>query len=1784
MSPRWVFLQKSLLYSLFAFLFTTTTAWAQVRQVKKTPPPSAKDAGPQGANLNQSGIPNPVADEAESKAQFNKDKEGPDLLQQREAWFYKQRSSANGRIPAGMRWSAFQHMQRMMEAEGKLVKRADGSYATVVPEAGLSSTSWVSIGPTPTTSGSYGPVTGRITAIAIDPSDATGNTVLIGGAQGGIWRTTDGGTSWTPVGDQNPSLAMGSIAFAPSQPATVYAGTGEQAAIGFDIYYGAGVFKSANSGQTWAPTCTVAGPSCPFIGPYSNVTPFGYFTLGGTRISYISVNPSNPQMVLVGAQTQFAEGNTEGVYCSDNGGLTWSNILPDEMSTFVGFANSTVAYAALGNPFGSSGSVTNGNGIYKATGIGATCATIAFSRLTSTGLPLQSTMGRIDLGIALNDTTGRTVYASISDGSTVSSANLGVYLTTDGGANWTKTGAPDVCQPQCWYDNVIKVDPTNNNIAFLAGAASATSGVPGWVVRSSDGGAMWPSILPNAAGAGLPHPDSHAMAFLRLSTGKVRMYLGNDGGIWRTDDAEASAVTWTNLNNASLTLSQFYPAISTHPSSPTTAIGGTQDNGTQVYSGTLNWQDIGICGDGSGTAIDNVVPSTVYIACNGLNILASYQNGVPSTSFNLAMTGINTADTSSFVPPLLVDPNAANTVYTGTTKVYQSVDAGNIWTSIAGDLVRAGGPDYLNALTVAPGNSAVMYAGSQTGVLLVATNVAAGSATFSTIGSGLLPTRTITAIAVDPSVPAGTTAYVAYSGFSYVNTAAGINDPLGQIFKTTDGGATWGDVSCSVAICTTRATTDLPNVPVNDIVVDPDVAGTIYAATDLGVFIGNCTVAPCTWGTLGTGLPRVAVLSLKLHEASRTLRAATHGRGLWDIALGNLPSGPHIASITPTSAGVGGAQLTLTVNGSGLTGGAIQFAGTDLVTTGTPSDTSISGTLPTSLLTTGAKSVTVNVGTVTSNSLTFVVLGGVPTLTSISPPSTPVQPTPTTNIPVTLTGTNFASNSQVYWNGAAAGITVKLNSSTSITATLPAALLGPYGSTDDISVVDPPPGGGQSQAIAFKVTASPPPNDNFANAINITSATFMDDEDSSGATTETSDPTPTCAQQFTAAQGNTGGHANGAYNTIWYKYTPTLAASLNVDTIGSSSDSVLSIWTGTQGALSLVACNDDITPGVVLQSQLSGVPLVAGTTYYIMVGSFGPPAPNPVALGGHSHLNFTYNGGVNPPPTLTSISPVSANSGDPAFTMTLMGTNFLNGEILNFNNPATSTGSAIPTTFVSSTQLTALIPASAIILPGTYQVLVVSPLPPYSPSNILNFTVNLGTYPVPTITSITPTSAIAGSLPFSISASGNAIATGAVLNFNGAAKQSTVPNAQTILATISTADIATPGIVQVSITNPTPGGGTSASLPFTIIQPSIVPTITSISPATAPANTSPTVTITGTNFQAGATVFFDSTYYGTTVNSSTQLSTVLSMGQIPPGNYPVYVIDPAPTGGTSQPTNFVVTAPIPPSIAVTASGVTLSSATGASQTSTITVTPSGGLTGAVTVSCPAAASLPPGVSCMAPGPLNVTGASAVTGTVTLAVAMTSTTLTASGAEANEEDLAGLIPLRGGKGWWALSGSAGLGAILLLLLPGRKKYRTALGLSLLCVLSFALGCGGSGGGGGGGSVPTTTRMTVANAKVASGNPFAFTVTVTGGTPTGQVQLLENGMALASGSVVGGGASLTTGNLTAGTHSISARYGGDASTLVSSSGTLNVTVTGSTSVAITTNPAATPAAPAIAVVIN
>lgn len=394
---------------------------------------------------------------------------------------------------------------------------------------------------------------------------------------------------------------------------------------------------------------------------------------------------------------------------------------------------------------------------------------------------------------------------------------------------------------------------------------------------------------------------------------------------------------------------------------------------------------------------------------------------------------------------------------------------------------------------------------------------------------------------------------------------------------------------------------------------------------------------------------------------------------------------------------------------------------------------------------------------------------------------------------------------------------------------------------------------------------------------------------------------------------------------------------------------------------------------------------------------------------------------------------------------------------------------------------------------------------------------------------------------------------------------------QGILAAVPSTGVttATPVTLTATITSPTSSGaGPTGSVAFTANGTAIAgsPVITS-TPFNAATGAPPTLTsVLTTTFTTAGTESLMATYTSGDTNYT----------------------------GVSASTSVTVTQAIVGSFTVASTPLTLVSSSGAQAGSTITVTPAGGFTGNVVVT---ASNLPPGVTCpSSPLTINVPGTAAVTGTMNCQVTATSTSLSAAVFSQNQMfEAKALPPTTGGnakgtgKGWWAVSAGTGFAAIFLLFLPGgRKRLHAAFGLGLACLLSLSLGCGGGyggGGGGGGGPVATTTKMTVNQDKVASGTAFTFSVAVTGGSPAGQVQLFDNGTMIGTGAAVAGGtATPTAPALAVGTHTISAHYLGDAYTQASQSGTLNLTVTGNTTVNITTSPAATPAASAITVTIN
>jgi len=1124
--------------------------------------------------------------------------------------------------------------------------------------------------------GTSGNTSGRITAIAIDPTDPSGNKVFIGAAQGGVWTTTNGGAAWTPLTDNQQSLATGALAITidPSNSLdarhrVIYAGTGEMAATAaFDAFPGSGVLKSLDGGLTWMQTCqgpAFTNPTCPFEGPFTD----GFIPGGGARIGSLAVNSNNSQLVLAGVQIYSSSNITgpvgrPGIYCTNDAGATWAQIIPTgltgtALATSLFYVSPTTAYAALGDYLGDPT-----NGIYVSQNADQVCSKQTWSRVAGTGLPSQTRMGWIDLAPALNPVNGQTIlYSGIADTNSSSDDLLGVFRSADGGNTWIQlSNVPDFCATKCGYDMVIGVDPvdsTGNTVFFGGGATSTPAGTT--LLRTTDGGQTVADF--SAVGDGtVIHIGQHAVAFTPSGS---EVYIANDGGVWNSTNAANPATapgsqTWNDLNNT-VAIGQFNLGISIHPSDPGLAFGGTQGNGTQEYqtdgSGS-SWTDTRTCADGGYTVIDPNEQTTAYLSCAGFSGHAQLfkstlagQSGtfvLLSSSDSIGNQPNNSKDPLAPIPPLMIDAQRAEHLYYGTYRLFETTDGAATWNAVSGDLTSGGLANgfALTTIAIAPlsGSTYNLYTGANDGTVEMAANVTPGSSpAFLNISNGL-PTRTITKIIADPSDITGKTAYAAFAGFSVDQSIDGSpTDLKGHIFKTTNGGTAWTDIGCHTSDCAAPLITDLPDLPVNDMALDPDDIsghGTIYAATDSGVYV---TVdGGTTWAKLGNNLPNVPVLSLALHEPSRTLRAATHGRGAWDYPLPALAgtSPFELSGLTPISAQTGATSLTLNLAGRGFTSSSVvQWNGLAIGVTNVQvniATQTISAQISAGLTATpGAALITVFDSTespTVTNALTFTLVGSLPTLTSVQPQQVNAGASDTLII---VTGTGFSPTGFITFNDGTTGVSSSsVNSAgTQITATLSHTLLQ-FGGQFEIGVTNPPPGGGPAPVeLAFVVNNSPAPaNDNFANATTVASASFSDTVDNSSATTEATDPTPGCAGQ----SGNPRG------KSVWWKYTASAAGTTSVDTIGSAYDTVLDVVTGLPGSFSEVACGHNNTS--VGQTQ-TGFNAVAGTTYYFMVTVddstlCNASSPSGVECGGKTVFNFAgpLPGGVTAQPVSMSVT------------------------------------------------------------------------------------------------------------------------------------------------------------------------------------------------------------------------------------------------------------------------------------------------------------------------------------------------------------------------------------------------------------------------------------------------------------------------------------------------------------------------------------------------------------------
>jgi photosystem II stability/assembly factor-like uncharacterized protein len=621
--------------------------------------------------------------------------QAPDQPLLRWQFFYEMRAFPFQQVPAG----AMQRAYRQMTARWPAIIARDAAAS-----ADAATSVWSPIGPAPIGGG----FSGRISTVAVHPADS--RIIYIGGAQGGVWKTTDAGASWVPLTDRECSLAMGSIAIDPVNPQILYAGTGELH-FSADSYYGCGVLRSSDGGASW----TQLGASV-----------FDANLVGGARISKVLVDPATAGST---ASTVVHVAASNGVWISRNSGVSWDRTLNGIGTDLVMHpTDPQILYAGLGTPGGASE-----NGVYRTTDGGTTWTRMA------NGFP-SSGVGRIALALAPGAPS--VLYAAImaAFGTSNGGQLLGIWKSTDAGASWTRMNASGAdCATQCWYDLVIATDPLDPNIVYFGGVL---------LYRSDDGGITFRNIQRQI------HVDQHALTFDPQNPAVV--FVGNDGGIYRSPDRGG---TWISLNT-NLAITQFYSGISLHPTDPLIALGGTQDNGTLEYFGQSTWNQV-LGGDGGFTAIDFRDPAIAYAetqwsANSGFS--GPRQRIGPGPFGARKVTGIDISDRALFIPPLVMDPVDPAVLYFGTFRVYRTANRADLWTAISPDLTT--GTGRVSAIAPAASEPATIYVGTSDGNVQVTRDLGTN---WSLRRAGL-PARALTDIAVDPTNPAN--AIVVFSGFN----------------------------------------------------------------------------------------------------------------------------------------------------------------------------------------------------------------------------------------------------------------------------------------------------------------------------------------------------------------------------------------------------------------------------------------------------------------------------------------------------------------------------------------------------------------------------------------------------------------------------------------------------------------------------------------------------------------------------------------------------------------------------------------------------------------------------------------------------------------------------------------------------------------------------------------------------------------------------------------------------------------------------------------------------------
>lgn len=671
-------------------------------------------------------------------------------------WMAEPRVYPSGDLKYASRAKAYEEFQNYLLANPTAVAKISSVSST--------SGNWSAIGPF---GSPVGGDAGRITFIRFMPG--LPSTIFAGTGAGGLWVSTNSGTSWTTNTNSLSVLGCSDLAINPLNTSIMYLAMGD---IDASDTKSTGVLKSINGGLTWSTTGLTFSVSL------------------GRTIGRLLINPLNPNVVLAATSV--------GIYRTNNAGVTWNVVKTGsykdiEYKTTAG--DTTNVFAVTASTF-----VRSVNG-------GNTFTT------TATGLPTTG-VNRMALSVTAADPN----YIYILCSKSSDNGFGGVYRSVDGGVTFTlMSSTPNIFDwstsgsgagGQGWYDIACGVSPTNKNEIICGGVNS-------W--KSTNGGSTWTLNSHWTGGGGKPyvHADLHVVEYVNGTT----CYMGHDGGVSKTTN---SGVAWTTINGTMNIAQSYKIGQSAQAGTPNYVISGHQDNGTNLWNGGV-WTEV-YGGDGADCFVDWSTNATLVESYVQGDFNRSTNSGGSWTAITSGITG-----TAAWVAPIIQDPNNANIFYGGYQQVFKSLNKGTAWTQMG---TIAGSGDILS-IAAAPSSTATLYASRSTNIYKTTNSGTTWASITTGLPTSLAQITNIAVDNLDATnvfvtfsgYSAGNKVFVTTNGGStWTNISAGLpNLPVNCIIYTknlndaiyvgTDVGVYFKDGSMTSFI---PFMTNLPNVIVND--------------------------------------------------------------------------------------------------------------------------------------------------------------------------------------------------------------------------------------------------------------------------------------------------------------------------------------------------------------------------------------------------------------------------------------------------------------------------------------------------------------------------------------------------------------------------------------------------------------------------------------------------------------------------------------------------------------------------------------------------------------------------------------------------------------------------------------------------------------------------------------------------------------------------------------------------------------------------------------------------------